>query len=210
MPTFGQRCHELRGGFGYTLQEIANLFGYSKNTPSQWELSDREPAYADLIKLASFYGVTVDYLLGCPSAERDAPFIKTAKTALGQFLRLREGTLLGTSAAARITVVYRFLSETVPTHYSRERVASWLRLSLPAFDRLLSDQSQATDIVAHRFSELSSVPEEWFWMPDPKIFRHQSEAWHSAIEKAKSASMTPQALEELIDQAIAKRARSPR
>lgn len=210
MSGFGARCRELRLGFGLTLLQIGELCGYSKQAASQWETDEREPAYDDLLKLADLFGVTTDYLLGRPGAQRDAPAILQAKAALAQYLRLREPDLYGTTAATRLAIVYRFLSETVPGHFARERVANWLRLSTAELDRLIGNNAQATSITTSRFSELSGVPEDWFWIPDPQHYRTLPDAWEPVIKQAKAAGLTPQTTASTLEKALAKEKKKAR
>lgn len=211
MSNFASRCRELRSAYGYTLQQIGDLFGYSKQAIYLWEQGEREPSYEDLLKLADFYGVTVDHLLGRPGAERDSDLMKRAKAALSQYLQLREAELLGTTAATRLGIVYRFLAETTPSHFTVNRVGSWLMMTAKGLEKLLGGGADATPVVIHRFSDLTGVPEEWFWMPNPRFYRSQHLlAWEGFIKKAGAANISPAEAEELLDHTDKAKARAPR
>ncbi len=57
------RLRELREDRDYTQQEIADFLHIKQNTYSQYENSIREIPIDLIIKLADYYGVSIDYLL---------------------------------------------------------------------------------------------------------------------------------------------------
>lgn len=61
---FAQRIRELRTAKDISQQDLANLVGKTQQAIYFWEKGDNEPAYDILIKLADFFSVSVDYLLG--------------------------------------------------------------------------------------------------------------------------------------------------
>lgn len=58
------KLKELRNIKNLTLKELSNNVGLSPQVLSRYELGQTEPDFSTLIKLADFFGVTVDYLLG--------------------------------------------------------------------------------------------------------------------------------------------------
>ena len=58
------KLRELRKHKGVTQQEIANLIGISQNNYSYWENGKVKIDNESLTKLAEYFGVSVDYLLG--------------------------------------------------------------------------------------------------------------------------------------------------
>ncbi len=58
------RLKELRESRHISQKELSSKFGYAQNTLSNWENGNREPDFDTAQKLADFFGVTVDYLLG--------------------------------------------------------------------------------------------------------------------------------------------------
>jgi transcriptional regulator with XRE-family HTH domain len=64
---FGYRLKELRINRSMTQEQAANQFGLSKATISGYENNIKTPSLSVLIKMASFYGVSADYLLGLES-----------------------------------------------------------------------------------------------------------------------------------------------
>ena len=62
---FSIRLKELREKNGYSSQQsFADKFGVAQSTVGGWESGKREPNYSTTIKLAAFFGVTIDELLG--------------------------------------------------------------------------------------------------------------------------------------------------
>ena len=59
-----KRLKELRINKGLSQKQLANVFHASQNTISQWENGTRKPSYDVTQEVASFFGVSVDYLLG--------------------------------------------------------------------------------------------------------------------------------------------------
>ena len=59
-----ENIRNLRIDNGYTQKQIAAYLGISQNTYSQYEIGVLNYPVEALMKLADFYGVSVDYLLG--------------------------------------------------------------------------------------------------------------------------------------------------
>ncbi|MCL2369770.1 MAG: helix-turn-helix domain-containing protein [Firmicutes bacterium] len=55
---------DLRKEKGATLREVGEAIGYSFPTVSEWERGIMQPTAPAIIKLAQYYNVTTDYLLG--------------------------------------------------------------------------------------------------------------------------------------------------
>lgn len=61
---FQTRLKELREAAGYKSQQtFADAFGVAQSTVGGWEAGKREPNYETTIRLANFFGVSVDYLI---------------------------------------------------------------------------------------------------------------------------------------------------
>ncbi len=58
------RIKELRTARGLTQVEFANNLSVSKQAVSNWENNNIQPSIEMLLKIADFFGVTTDYLLG--------------------------------------------------------------------------------------------------------------------------------------------------
>lgn len=59
-----ERLSTLRKNNNYSTRELASELGVSQSSISLWEKGDRKPDYENIVKLASIYGVSTDYLLG--------------------------------------------------------------------------------------------------------------------------------------------------
>lgn len=73
----GQRLAQLREERKLSQERFADEIGASRSAVSLWELGERQPRRAWLEKIASFFDVSVDYLLGRTSVrqhdEEDRP-----------------------------------------------------------------------------------------------------------------------------------------
>lgn len=61
---FPKRLRKLRNRRGMNQKALGECCGVSKNTVARWERGEREPAMSSLIKIADFFEVSTDYLLG--------------------------------------------------------------------------------------------------------------------------------------------------
>ena len=61
---FGNKLKELRTQNNMTQQQVAAQIGVSKSVISYYELQERIPSPEILLKLASVFHVSTDYLLG--------------------------------------------------------------------------------------------------------------------------------------------------
>ena len=61
---FGIKLKELRLSAGLTQQQLATQLGITKSVVSYYELQERYPSPEVLIKIASVFHVSTDYLLG--------------------------------------------------------------------------------------------------------------------------------------------------
>lgn len=61
---FQMRLKELRLEKGVSQVEIAKLLNMSKMAISHWEKGNSEPSIEQLIMLARYFNVSVDYLVG--------------------------------------------------------------------------------------------------------------------------------------------------
>jgi transcriptional regulator with XRE-family HTH domain len=61
---FGTRLHTLRKERKLRQEDMAKQLGIARTTYAMYEQGKREPDYNTLIKLATFFEVSIDYLLG--------------------------------------------------------------------------------------------------------------------------------------------------
>lgn len=76
----GDTLKRLRTKKGLTSEELCSKIGIKGGSYRNYERNDRKPDYDTLVKLADFYGVTTDYLLGRPDAKAPADPIASLPT----------------------------------------------------------------------------------------------------------------------------------
>lgn len=91
----GNILKELRNKKGLTINKSAEIFGIAPRTYSSYESEEREPNILMLNKIADYYNVTVDYLLG--RAEKNDPLSMLnisagEKDAMAKYVLLPEST----------------------------------------------------------------------------------------------------------------------
>lgn len=67
--SIGAKISELRNNLSLTQDEVVNSLGISNKTLSKWENGMSEPSLTMLTKLAEYYNVSTDYILGIKSQE---------------------------------------------------------------------------------------------------------------------------------------------
>ena len=78
MATFAEIITELRAEKGKKRQEVADALGISRASLEYYEKGQRKPDYEVLARLADYYGVSADYMLGRTGAkttDRDIQFV---------------------------------------------------------------------------------------------------------------------------------------
>ena len=64
LPLMNQHIFNLRNQKGYTQKEVANAIGVTDKTYRSWEKNGTGIEMYNLLSLADFYKVSIDYLLG--------------------------------------------------------------------------------------------------------------------------------------------------
>jgi len=193
----GPRLRQLREGCGLVLQDVADLFGTSRNVPSQWEGGQREPSYEHLIRLADFYGVTVDWLLGRDGAEKDSARVKQIKNQLHDYLRLRQALLVNTTPGERLRTAAEFLASQDPVMFSLDRVARQLLIMPEMLRQMMLGQALVSGPVIQRFSQFVNLPELWFYLPAPEL-EDPSVKYRTLVEKFQAAGFPPELVEQKV------------
>ena len=83
--TFGNRLKELRKAKGLTQIEMSKDINFSQSAITAYENGKREPNFEALQKLAAYFNVSTDYLLGKTNT-LNPPVTKTDSTDLLDFL----------------------------------------------------------------------------------------------------------------------------
>lgn len=71
---FAENLRRLRKDKNLTQIQLAEYFGYSHVAVVKWENGTREPDFATLIKLADYFEVTTDFLLGREKGKQPAHY----------------------------------------------------------------------------------------------------------------------------------------
>lgn len=61
---FKLRLKDLREEKGVSQQQLANILGISQGSVGNWESGIREPNFETIKKIADYFAVSTDYLLG--------------------------------------------------------------------------------------------------------------------------------------------------
>ena len=64
IPTFASRLKQLRLNKNLRQEQVVNLIGVNKSAISTYENNTRQPSFEILLRLATLYRVSTDYLLG--------------------------------------------------------------------------------------------------------------------------------------------------
>lgn len=79
--SIGDRLTKLREDKGFLQREVATKIGIAPNTLSGYERDLRSPDPDTLVKLANFYNVSVDNLLGTNEVSLSNIYLSLAKEA---------------------------------------------------------------------------------------------------------------------------------
>ena len=61
---FSEKLTKARKDAGYTQQQVSDILNINRNTLASYETGRVEPNLSNLVKLADFYEVSVDWLVG--------------------------------------------------------------------------------------------------------------------------------------------------
>ena len=103
----GKRLRALRKEKGLKQIDIANVLGVSRTTYTQYETEKSEPDLATVAKLAEFFKVTTDYLLGKsnephPTVTPDSSVVRDASLAF-----------YGNTEGLNLSILKKIISEAV-------------------------------------------------------------------------------------------------
>ncbi|MDA1477523.1 helix-turn-helix domain-containing protein [Bacillus changyiensis] len=113
---FGDRLKELRKKrTDLSQKKFGEYLGLAESTISMYEQNRREPDYETLIKIADFFGVTVDFLLRGESKEtQEKVYTEEAKKILNDpkfFIAARDGKVTDEIVDAALEIIVEQLKE---------------------------------------------------------------------------------------------------
>ncbi len=151
----GDRLSAMRAKNRWTQQDVANKVGISRGTYAHYEINKREPDNATLIKLATLFEVSLDYLLG--RTDKSNEQVRTEPTLSGDLSYLFDvDTELRKSP--RSFLVY------LPNNKERAEV---LQRIVSEFGRILRTLRLDSGLTPDELSQKTSVP----WLA---IIRYES------------------------------------
>ncbi|MHB1126615.1 MAG: helix-turn-helix domain-containing protein [Bacillota bacterium] len=83
----GEKLSKLRKNKGLSQAELARLLGMSRSTYAQYEIDRRNPDYETLSKMASFFGVSTDWLLGRSNNSKRVKWKESSRLELEEILK---------------------------------------------------------------------------------------------------------------------------
>lgn len=112
-----ERLKQLRTNAGLTQLEVSQLLGVERSTYVKYERGNSDPPTATLVRLADYFGVTVDYLIGHDSAA--VPPLSKPAISDADFNILKKFHALDDMAQARILNALDFEYQAVPTENAK-------------------------------------------------------------------------------------------
>ena len=169
LPNLPRRLKELRQELGWTLEDVAERVGVTqRGVASNWEATNqrrRTPPLTTLVTLQRWYGVSLDYLVGHPGAERDSPAVKAGKKALRERLREARGVEFA-PPSDRARVAVRLALEVGPDAFFVERLAACLFVTVDELKGLIESGVWA-DGQLQSLADLLGIDVEWFYSLQP-------------------------------------------
>jgi len=96
-----QRIFELRKGKGLSQADLGQELSFTQQTIAKWEKGVAEPNSESIVRLARFFGVTTDYLLGLSDASENRESLPSEKEK-GEELNVTEKMLLKSFRSSNI------------------------------------------------------------------------------------------------------------
>ncbi|MGN1212556.1 MAG: helix-turn-helix domain-containing protein [Christensenellales bacterium] len=84
------KLKDLRKDFKLTQQQLADYLGVAESTYRGYENGTSEPSIETLKKLATYYGVTLDYLCEFKTVEIPSISAEKDKKVINMFLKMTE------------------------------------------------------------------------------------------------------------------------
>ena len=101
--SIAERLQELRKQSGYSLEQVAELLGLSRQAISKWESGQGKPEIDNIVKLTEIYNVSADYiLLGTEKVSVPVP----EKKELSHEYKKAIGIIAIIAATAIVTVLF--------------------------------------------------------------------------------------------------------
>lgn len=167
-----KRLKQLRLELGWSLEDMAKAIGVAnRGVVSNWEATNerqRVPPLGTLVALARWYGVTLDYLVGLPVADRDSAWVKAGKAALRERFPAAVRQLPVATPGARLRLAITLLQEASPDGFFSARIAANLLHTEESLQEML-DRGEVPGPVLDAFAQFAGIPPAWFYMRPEEI-----------------------------------------
>lgn len=144
---FKERLVKLRTDKGLSQYDLAKALGLSRGQLSNYELGTRQPDNATLIKIANFFDVSTDYLLGRTDIPNATSDFKKNKKISEEFIKLLKDQN-GSLPYSAITRVLKIFSPTDKSKTKILPVLGTIRTGLPILaDEHVEDILEVPDYI---------------------------------------------------------------
>lgn len=113
-----ERLKQLRTDSSMTQLDVARLLGVERSTYVKYERGSSDPSTATLIRLADYFGVTVDYLIGHDVIDNSAP-LPSPKISNSDMEILEKFHAIDIMAQARILNALDFEYQAITTEKAK-------------------------------------------------------------------------------------------
>jgi len=179
---FGERIRLLRTQKEMTQEELGKFLGVGKTTISQYESETRTPDAGMLTRIATFFGVSVDYVLGRSDDPTHTAPVDNLVTTARRLKAIRDSRAM-----------------------SQRELADRLGITVPELARYESAIAAPPDELVDKLADVFEVDRRYFTgeIPQEEIERLLGETWFRA-----PAELSPeerQSIEDYIAFVIARR-----
>lgn len=161
------RLKQLRQELGWSLEDVAQVIqASSKGVVSNWEATTgrrRVPELGVLVALARWYGVSLDYLVGIPGAERDSSLVQRGKAGLRERFPTEVRQLGLNKPGERFRLAVAIVQDMAPGAFFLDRIAAYLLLSSDRLATIL-ETGELTEVALSRFAHMVDLPVDWFYV----------------------------------------------
>jgi len=109
-----ERLKQLRNNANLTQQDVARLLGVERSTYVKYERGQSDPPTATLVRLADYFGVSVDFIIGRACEQVPAPVPVAPVVSEADMRLLSMFHALDSMAQARILNALDFEYQAIP------------------------------------------------------------------------------------------------
>lgn len=159
---FGARLRELRTARGVLQRDLEEALSLRMGTASQYERGLREPGFDLLLAMADYFDVSVDYLLGRPSAPQESPLLVAGRLALQEALKKQGKGLLLLRHSERFSRVLKVAQVVAPEIFTTVRLARRCGVPVAVVQQCLSGTGTMGLEAIMVLADYMGLPPEWF------------------------------------------------